>query len=95
MRLSEIEALPLHDSTLVSIEMSWKEARCKMTLILSTGKHLLEFANVTMVRIPRETPWGPSASVNGASVKDRVVAIEMQSGDTIEIVARDVEFSAL
>jgi len=95
MRLPEIEALPLHDSTLVSVDMSWKEARCKMTLLLSTGKHRLDFSNVTMVRIPRESPWGPSVSVNSASVKDGVVAIEMQSGDTIVIASREVELSAL
>jgi len=94
VKLSDIEALPLHDSTLISVDMLWKEARCKLTLLLSTGKHRLEFSNVTTVRIPRESPWGPSISVNSASVKNGIVEIQMQSGDTIEIAARDVEFGA-
>lgn len=95
MTPAEVEALPLHESKLLSVEVLWSEARCRIRLLLPSGKHLLEFANVTMVRISRTTPWVSSLSVNGASENAGVVTIEMQSGDTIEIAATEFEFSAL
>ncbi len=95
MTLPEIEALPLHDATLESIEVRWSEAFCTVVLELASGKHLLKFGGVTSVSVPHREPWGPSVSVNGASAKGGVTAIEMQSGDTIEIVAKEVTFSAI
>jgi hypothetical protein len=95
MTLAEIEKLPLHDATLKSVEVLWAEARCRLFLELAAGSHVLEFGGVTRVAIPREAPWGRSVSVNGVSVKGGVAAIEMQSGDTIEVSASEAEFSAI
>jgi hypothetical protein len=95
MTLAELEKLPLHDATLKSVEVLWAEARCLVSLKLATGNHVLEFRGITRVEIPREAPWGQSASVNGVSVQGGVVAIEMQSGDTIEVSANEAEFSAI
>lgn len=95
MTPSEVAALPLHDSKLLSVEVLWSEARCRIRLLLPSGKHLLEFANVSMIRISQKTPRGSSISVNGASETGGVIAIEMQSGDTIEIAATEWDFSAL
>lgn len=95
MTLSEIESLPLHDATLEAVEVRWAEGLCTVSLKLSSGKHLLKFGGVTMAAIPHRAPWGPSVCVNGASARDGVVSIEMQSGDTIEIAAEEVTFSAI
>jgi hypothetical protein len=95
MTLAELEKLPLHDATLKSVEVLWGEARCRLFLELAAGSHLLEFRGVTRVEIPQEAPWGPSVSVNGISVQGGVAAIEMQSGDTIEVSASEAEFSAI
>jgi hypothetical protein len=95
MQPSEIETLPLHDASLESVEVLWAEARCRLVLSLHSGKHLLEFRGVTRTTIPHEKPWGPSISINEASFKDGVTSIEMQTGDTIEIVSQEVYFGAL
>jgi hypothetical protein len=95
MKLSGINTLPLHDATLESIELVWKEAQCRVVVTLESGTHLLTFGGVTKVSIPRDEPWGSSISVNEASFERGVATIEMQSGDTIEITAQEVEFSTL
>ncbi len=95
MTLAELEKLSLHDATLESVEVLWEEARCRVFLKLAAGRYLLEFRGVTRVEIPREAPWGRSASVNAVSVHGVVAAIQMQSGDTIEVSANEAEFSAI
>jgi hypothetical protein len=45
--------------------------------------------------LPHEEPWGPSFYVNEASYSDGIFRIQMQSGDTIEIVATGFSLDAV
>ena len=100
MRLDELNTLPLHDATLHTLEMFWVEGQCKLELSFSADftapikRHRLTFSGVTMIHLTNEKAWGPSVSVNSATVTGRKVAIEMQTGDVIEIEASSVEFNA-
>jgi hypothetical protein len=95
MSLSELEEMPLHDATLKSVEVLWREAQCRLSLRLSSGDHLLTFSGVTLVTVPRKNEWGRSVSINSAQGLNGVASIEMQSGDIIEIAATEVTLSAL
>jgi hypothetical protein len=95
MQLTEIDELPLHDATLVAVEMVWNEARCRVVMLMSSGRHVLDFNGVTMLRMSRELPWGPSVSINDATVRGGIVTIGMQSGDFITIAAKGMEYLAI
>jgi len=95
MTLAELERLPLHDATLCSIEVLWREGRCRFHLELASGNHVLELVGITRVEVPHEAPWGPSVSVNRLTSQNGIVAVEMQSGDTIQVSAREGTFSAI
>jgi hypothetical protein len=101
MSPSEVDGLPLHDAVLEAIEMSWQKAQCtlRMSVFLKRTENAkpceLQFSEVTQLHVPRIEPWGTSVFVNDAKFEDGTVKIEMQSGDTIEIVASRMEFGAL
>jgi hypothetical protein len=90
-----IETLPLHDSTLRAIEVSWANAECVVRL--STADYPdceLVFAAVSEVVITKRQPWGPSVSIN--TVVERAknqYEIEMQSGDVLRIAASNISFN--
>jgi hypothetical protein len=95
---SQISELELHDGVLVSIDMTWAQRRCRLLVhpvSLVRRTDCLVFEGVTRLLVPNEMPWGPSISINGVTFVDGKVAIEMQSGDTIEIIAKSVEYHAL
>lgn len=68
--------------------------RCDFTSILPKVGPAFDLFEL---RVPRTQTWGSSVSINGVDgpspqEEGRVrVAIEMQSGDLIEIVARSIE----
>jgi hypothetical protein len=95
MTFSELEDFPLHDATLRSLEVLWKEAHCKLFLMLSTGPHVLTFTGVTSVIVPRKNEWGRSVSIYEVKCSDGVAFIQMQSGDMIEIAAQAAELAVL
>ena len=86
----------LHDATLRSVTFDWMGGTA--LLAFKTGKAepdlVLESRDVTDLRCPRHQPWGPSVSVNSATVTEApggcLLAVEMQSGDLIEISCREV-----
>jgi len=41
--------------------------------------------------IPRHQPWGPSIFVNQLLLSDSTLTIEMQSGDTLMIEAKEID----
>ena len=100
MRLSEVATLPLHDATVESIDISWAKSECFLRLRAVTKPNnyaepcILEFRGLKHLRLSKEQPWGPSVSINGAKFTNGAVSIEMQSGDTIEIVASEMQFGA-
>lgn len=80
--------------------MQWANQTCRLILsaFVKPGERaqpsVLEFQGVTHLSVPRHDEWGPSSSVNGASSKPGHFAIEMQSGDVIDIKAQSFSFGA-
>lgn len=91
----------LHDATLLSLSFDWskKELRCLVRPVsLSSQEICIVFGDVELVKIPASHPWGMSSSIN-SSIQRKVASgvainIEMQSGDTIEVVAASVGIDA-
>jgi hypothetical protein len=81
----------LHDATLMNLAFAWESA--KLRLEFRTGVDailIIEAEGVSDLRCPRNSPWGPSSSVNTVSVEAlseecQLLAVEMQSGDVVEI----------
>ncbi len=45
--------------------------------------------------IPRHQPWGSSVSVNHLLRSENTLTIEMQSGDTLTLEAKQIDFVEL
>ena len=100
MSPSEVATLPLHDATVESIDVAWAKVQCVLRLRAVTKPNtyaepcILEFRGLKHLRLSKEQPWGPSVSINGATFTNGAISIEMQSGDTIEIIASEMQFGA-
>ena len=89
----------LHDATLQSIHLDWVVGTVSISLQVgpaaSDGGEI-RAEGVTNFVYPRLMPWGPSTSVNHLSTEEvpdgRVIAMEMQSGDQIEICCRTAAY---
>ena len=87
----------LHDATLTTIRFDWKSKQCEFQFDGGSalpGTIVLSFSGVTELTIPSSMPWGPSVSV--LSAKETAPGrfeIEMQSGDTISVVAPNNSFN--
>jgi len=86
----------MHDWTLTAFEYSWKNKRLVVSVRYRQQVHDLLFEQVSDVHIVQRAPWGPSASINDVSVlvldqATQRTSIEVQSGDTIEIVSATFE----
>ena len=96
--MRRIENLPLHDAIVDSINVNWvtKEVVINLKVFSKKGEnaipHSLIFKQVKSIKIPHESPWGESESINSASVESGICQIEMQSGDVISILAKDFRF---
>lgn len=84
----------LHDATLKSIAFDWPTATIRLSF--QTGIDISDVLtvvaqDVTDLRCPRVLPWGPSNSVNEVTLDPQqgLLAIEMQSGDVIQIACRN------
>lgn len=84
----------LHDAVLKEISYEWSTGRCEITLTLCSSpasSALIRIEGVLQLVVPREEPWGPSESVNRATLLEEVspstLEIQMQSGDTILVRA--------
>ena len=82
----------LHDATLQSIHLDWVVGTVSISLQVgptALNRCEIRAEGVTNFIYPRLMPWGPSTSVNHVSTEEvaggRVIAMEMQSGDQIEI----------
>jgi hypothetical protein len=94
-----LEFVPnLHDATLNAVNFDWSSGIVHITLEISVATFgVIEARGVTTeLRCPRLLAWGPSSSINSAAVETLAevqrLKIEMQSGDVLEICAREVEF---
>ncbi|RFP09934.1 MULTISPECIES: hypothetical protein [unclassified Duganella] len=90
-----IDDLDLHDATLLTIDFSWAEATCVMTLLHARlADCRLTFTGVSNLTLSRNQPWGRSQSINSALERDKgQYEIEMQSGDVITIAALEVRIA--
>ncbi len=84
----------MHDWTLKSVSYEWSAARVTILLTSLASKDCTLVADrVVELQLGRRNEWGPSVSVNEirgpSSVSDatKEFVIEMQSGDSIRIVA--------
>lgn len=86
MRATE---LPLHDALLSAAYISWEADRCDIRVLPVGGPpHLLVFEGFTNLALPKQSPWGPSCSIN--EIRERVSGefeIELQSGDVLHVTA--------
>ena len=87
-----LEGTGLHDATLVTVTMNWEKAEVSVAVVPLGGAGagaMLTVYEVTAAALPRELPWGPSASINEVStLPDGKYEIEMQSGDKLLFSAR-------
>ena len=82
----------LHDAIIESIRLVWSEGRCIVELDTAERPVQLVFSGVRSVLVPREQPWGPSASVNAfRSGANGSFEIELQSGDVVQIQAAELQ----
>lgn len=83
----------MHDWTLNSVTLDWRSGNTRLDLLSPRGEAVLLAHATSEVHVPRRMEWGPSVSINcvhgPAQREDGLfrLAIEMQSGDRIELVA--------
>lgn len=80
----------LHDATFLGTEVRWAEGVAILKFRVHPNRQVwLRATDFSMVSIPRMSEWGPSESVNRVRWLSDVgpVDVEMQSGDTIHVVA--------
>lgn len=86
----------MHDASLVAVRFDWSSRTCQFEFAgasLIPGPFTVTFTDVAELAIPAGCPWGPSVSV--LKVKDTGLGryeFEMQSGDTITVVAPNNSF---
>ena len=87
----------LHDATLQTIKVDWETALLEVRIKTGTNDsdtQVLEAEGLTDFKCPRLLPWGPSHSINSASLQirlsEQLLVIEMQSGDRLEVSCKSV-----
>jgi hypothetical protein len=87
----------LHDATLTSLHVDWGTGDLRITFLLCAREpstFVLRARGLTSLTCPRRFPWGSSASVNHTQVELRAdevrLVVEMQSGDEIEVAAKEL-----
>ncbi len=91
----------LHDATLVAVGTDWASGETHVRIRLSEEAARgaeVRVTGTTLLRCPREQPWGPSVSINEARLLPlqggrKRLEIEVQSGDLIEIEGDAFELS--
>ncbi len=85
----------MHDWTLVTIEIDWKQGTLVIQLKNAITSTELSAIGVIDLHVPRHREWGPSVSINEAAISDRdengnaTVTIQMQTGDELKITAAE------
>jgi hypothetical protein len=84
---------PMHDWTLVSLFVDWEQSTARLEFKWNGATKLVTASGLTDLRLPRQSPWGPSNSVNRCvgptklSDSEYELVVEMQSGDKIRLAA--------
>jgi hypothetical protein len=90
-------ALPnLHDAVLESVVVDWSAGTASVECGTVDAQFVLVARHVRELRVDKREPWGPSDFINSVYVDENTssevaVYIEMQTGDDIFIVARELE----
>jgi hypothetical protein len=89
----------MHDWSLETITVNWKARTASLLLRGSRGHAALTARGLQELHVPMALEWGPSVSVNkidgpSANGDHQKLLLEMQSGDTIEIIAESFEMPA-
>jgi hypothetical protein len=90
--------ISLHDAVLERIEVLWERCICNCIIRPVSPERqtvILRFSGVTEVRIPHVNPWGPSSSILEVRESEQSYVLEMQSGDSISIMAAGYEIVQL
>lgn len=91
----------MHDWSLLSLAVDWGTGEVQLSVQSPAGQSSIRALDLHELHVPRARAWGPSVSINTVDGptprEDGLVrlAIEMQSGDLIEIVARSFEMPAV
>ena len=88
--MMDFAANELHDATLTSIRMSWRDRTCVFDFAGAPsrpGPFSVEFDNVRELIVPSTMPWGHSASVLALAHVSGRWELQMQSGDVIAVVS--------
>jgi hypothetical protein len=92
--LSTTSPLPnLHDAILLGVRLDWADALATIELERVPGVPVVLAApGLREFRMTHRLEWGPSISVNRVDVQtneagESMLTIEMQSGDSIRLVA--------
>ena len=99
MQIENIGWDRLHDATLVAVTFDWASGdayvRVRLREEAARGAEI-HVTGTTLLRCPREQPWGPSVSINEVRLLSpqggrKRLEVEVQSGDVIEIEGNAVE----
>jgi hypothetical protein len=92
----------LHDATLQTVNFEWDCAKLRLTFktgIEPSDTAVIEALGVTDLKCPHLSPWGPSNSVNTATLDaktdKKLLIIEMQSGDVLQIASQTVTLNSI
>lgn len=85
----------MHDWTLVSLFVNWKESSLIIKLLNNNSLPVdVVLEGIKSVSIPKWDEWGESISINTFNVIDdstyKTMEIEMQSGDIIKAIAENI-----
>jgi len=92
-----IDKESMHDWMLIEISLNWEAA--SVSVVFENQMSLVRTVTATEVvelYVPRKNEWGPSRCVNAIAFDSRPsqqyhsLSIEMQSGDVIRLVAKDI-----
>jgi hypothetical protein len=90
----------LHDATLLDATLHWDKQALVEVRFEEHGPRIvtLKVREVRLLQCPHENPWGASVSVNDVRGPVGVdggflrIEIEMQSGDTVVVEGKEVEW---
>lgn len=88
---------PMHDWVLVSVSVDWEVGTARLELSWDGHLQAITARGLSNLLLPRRHPWGPSVHVNEShgptqlESGDHLLSIEMQSGDKIELIAKEIE----
>lgn len=98
--MTDFDSLPLHDAVLYRASLEWEPRvfSLEVAVFLDCSKPaivaMLTWTGVRSVRLPCESPWGPSVFINRAcKAGPGLYELEIQSGDVLQIEADSFSFT--